>query len=108
VNASARRGLLVAAVLAATTACAGEAGPATGTASATATATGAVTAAAAATAASAATAAPAGIDTPGPLAAGTAAPDFKAAVSDGTTLALSDLKGKPVVLYFYPRDETPG
>jgi len=29
-------------------------------------------------------------------------------VSDGTTLTFSTLRGKPVVVYFYPRDETPG
>ena len=27
---------------------------------------------------------------------------------NGTTLSLSDLKGKPVLLYFYPKDSTPG
>ena len=39
---------------------------------------------------------------------GANAPEFKAAVTDGTTVALKDLKGKNVVLYFYPKDDTPG
>ncbi|AKU94054.1 Thiol peroxidase, Bcp-type [Labilithrix luteola] len=34
-------------------------------------------------------------------------PDFEALSHDGEYLRLSALKGKPVVLYFYPRDETP-
>ena len=41
------------------------------------------------------------------------APDFQAPVvgadyAAGATVRLSDLKGKPVVLYFYPKDDTPG
>jgi peroxiredoxin Q/BCP len=41
------------------------------------------------------------------------APDFTAAVAGGTypsgaTVTLSQLRGKPVVLYFYPKDDTPG
>ncbi|MBM4082788.1 MAG: redoxin domain-containing protein, partial [Planctomycetes bacterium] len=36
------------------------------------------------------------------------APDFTAAGSDGKTHALKDLAGQTVVLYFYPRDNTPG
>lgn len=43
-----------------------------------------------------------------PLAQGTPAPDFTAQAHDGTTVQLSKLQGKPVVLYFYPKDETPG
>ncbi len=39
---------------------------------------------------------------------GDAAPDLKLATDDGNTLALSALKGRPVVLYFYPKDDTPG
>jgi thioredoxin-dependent peroxiredoxin len=35
-------------------------------------------------------------------------PDFEIAASDGTTFQLSQHKGKPLVLYFYPRDNTPG
>src|SRR5262245_24070388 len=41
------------------------------------------------------------------LADGDKAPDFELATSDGP-LKLSKLKGKPVVLYFYPKDDTPG
>ncbi|MEL6886595.1 MAG: peroxiredoxin [Pseudomonadota bacterium] len=36
------------------------------------------------------------------------APDFTLPQTDGTDVTLSDLKGGPVVLYFYPRDDTPG
>jgi thioredoxin-dependent peroxiredoxin len=39
---------------------------------------------------------------------GTEAPDFELASDDGSTVRLSDLRGKPVVLYFYPKDDTPG
>jgi len=39
---------------------------------------------------------------------GKPAPAFDVTASDGTKLKLADLKGKPVVLYFYPKDETPG
>lgn len=39
---------------------------------------------------------------------GDPAPDFELPADDGTTLRLSDLKGRPVVLYFYPKDNTPG
>ena len=39
---------------------------------------------------------------------GDKAPDFTATTTDGTRLSLSDFKGKNVVLYFYPRDDTPG
>ena len=39
---------------------------------------------------------------------GAPAPDFEAQTDDGRTLRLSDLRGKPVVLYFYPKDDTPG
>ena len=42
------------------------------------------------------------------LAVGTEAPDFSAEAHDGTTVKLSALRGQPVVLYFYPKDETPG
>jgi peroxiredoxin Q/BCP len=44
----------------------------------------------------------------GDLAIGAAAPTFKARAHDGTEIDLAALKGKPVVLYFYPKDETPG
>jgi peroxiredoxin Q/BCP len=36
------------------------------------------------------------------------APDFTLASDQGDTVKLSDLRGKPVVLYFYPKDDTPG
>jgi thioredoxin-dependent peroxiredoxin len=39
---------------------------------------------------------------------GDKAPDFTAMTNDGGKVSLSDLKGKPVILYFYPRDDTPG
>ena len=39
---------------------------------------------------------------------GRPAPDFELPSSDGGSLKLSDLRGKTVVLYFYPRDNTPG
>ena len=39
---------------------------------------------------------------------GKPAPDFTTAAQDGTTVHLAAYKGKPIVLYFYPRDETPG
>jgi thioredoxin-dependent peroxiredoxin len=45
---------------------------------------------------------------PTPLAEGSEAPDFTAPAHDGTTVELAKLRGKPVVLYFYPKDETPG
>jgi len=36
------------------------------------------------------------------------APDFTLPDQDGNTVSLSDFKGKKVVLYFYPKDNTPG
>lgn len=39
---------------------------------------------------------------------GERAPGFIATTNTGEQLALADLKGKPVVLYFYPKDDTPG
>jgi peroxiredoxin Q/BCP len=39
---------------------------------------------------------------------GKPAPDFALESDAGERVRLSDLKGKPVVLYFYPRDDTPG
>jgi len=36
------------------------------------------------------------------------APDFTATDQDGKTISLKDYKGKKVVLYFYPKDDTPG
>ena len=42
------------------------------------------------------------------LAVGKKAPEFKLAGSNGEQVALSALRGKTVVLYFYPKDDTPG
>ena len=42
------------------------------------------------------------------LKAGDKAPDFEAIIQDGSTIKLSDYKGKKIVLYFYPKDNTPG
>jgi peroxiredoxin Q/BCP len=39
---------------------------------------------------------------------GKPAPDFTQTAHDGTVVQLSKLRGKPVVVYFYPKDETPG
>jgi len=39
---------------------------------------------------------------------GNFASDFSATTDSGKTLNLSDLRGKPVVLYFYPKDDTSG
>ncbi len=40
--------------------------------------------------------------------AGTTAPDFTLPADDDTPLKLSSLKGRPVVLFFYPKDDTTG
>jgi peroxiredoxin Q/BCP len=42
------------------------------------------------------------------LAAGQKAPHFEALNQDGKTLRLSDFSGRKLVLYFYPKDDTPG
>ncbi len=42
------------------------------------------------------------------LKAGQKAPDFKLTDTDGNTVTLSGLSGRKVVLYFYPKDNTPG
>jgi thioredoxin-dependent peroxiredoxin len=39
---------------------------------------------------------------------GKPAPDFELLSDSGETVKLSDLRGKQVVLYFYPKDDTPG
>jgi thioredoxin-dependent peroxiredoxin len=39
---------------------------------------------------------------------GTLAPDFTAKDENGETVRLRDLRGQKVVLYFYPKDDTPG
>jgi thioredoxin-dependent peroxiredoxin len=42
------------------------------------------------------------------LKSGDKAPPFNLPADDGSTVSLKDLKGKPVVLYFYPKDDTSG
>jgi peroxiredoxin Q/BCP len=39
---------------------------------------------------------------------GNSAPAFKTTNAEGETVALKDLRGQKVVLYFYPKDDTPG
>jgi peroxiredoxin Q/BCP len=39
---------------------------------------------------------------------GKPAPEFELTSDSGETVALASLRGKPVVLYFYPKDDTPG
>ncbi|RXK80784.1 thioredoxin-dependent thiol peroxidase [Filimonas effusa] len=39
---------------------------------------------------------------------GSKAPDFTGVDQNGNTISLHDFKGKKVVLYFYPKDDTPG
>lgn len=39
---------------------------------------------------------------------GTAAPEFELTSDTGESVKLSDFRGRPVVLYFYPKDDTPG
>ena len=40
--------------------------------------------------------------------AGEPAPEFDLAADDGSRVKLSDLRGRKVILYFYPKDDTPG
>src|SRR5512142_3525456 len=42
------------------------------------------------------------------LKVGDPAPDFALPSDQGTTVRLSDFRGRRVVLYFYPKDDTPG
>jgi peroxiredoxin Q/BCP len=42
------------------------------------------------------------------LKAGDKAPDFTAKDQNGKSVSLADFKGKTVILYFYPKDDTPG
>ncbi len=51
---------------------------------------------------------PPGSTNPGEITVGKPPPDFTAKASNGTDIHLAALKGKPVVVYFYPKDETPG
>ena len=39
---------------------------------------------------------------------GSKAPAFTLTSDDGSKVKLADLKGSPIVLYFYPADDTPG
>ena len=39
---------------------------------------------------------------------GDMAPDFSGVIQNGDTIKLSDFRGKKVILYFYPKDNTPG
>jgi peroxiredoxin Q/BCP len=39
---------------------------------------------------------------------GSPAPDFSLVSDSGSLVRLADLRGRPVVLYFYPKDDTPG
>ncbi|NJP12354.1 MAG: peroxiredoxin [Leptolyngbyaceae cyanobacterium RU_5_1] len=43
-----------------------------------------------------------------PLSVGDIAPNFTVKDTNGNTVTLSDYAGQPVVLYFYPKDDTPG
>jgi len=42
------------------------------------------------------------------LKAGDPAPDFEAVTTDGTRVSLADFRGRKLVMYFYPMDDTPG
>lgn len=42
------------------------------------------------------------------VAVGDKAPDFKLLADDGRSVSLKDYRGKKIVLYFYPKDDTPG
>ena len=43
-----------------------------------------------------------------PLRPGDLAPDFEGTTTDGTKVSLKDYRGKKLVMYFYPMDDTPG
>ena len=43
-----------------------------------------------------------------PIEEGKAAPAFTLKNAEGEAVALKDLRGTDVILYFYPRDDTPG
>ena len=42
------------------------------------------------------------------LKVGDKAPDFRLKTDEGTTLCLADFRGRPVVLFFFPKANTPG
>jgi peroxiredoxin Q/BCP len=48
------------------------------------------------------------MEEPLPVEEGRPAPDFTLTSDEGEKITLSSLKGSPVVLYFYPKDDTPG
>jgi peroxiredoxin Q/BCP len=43
-----------------------------------------------------------------PISANQKAPEFSLKDDTGKTVSLSDFRGRPVILYFYPKDDTPG
>lgn len=43
-----------------------------------------------------------------PISSGASAPEFQLLDDEGKSRRLSDFRGKPVILYFYPKDDTPG
>jgi peroxiredoxin Q/BCP len=43
-----------------------------------------------------------------PLKPGDPAPDFEATTTDGTRVSLKGYRGRKLVMYFYPKDDTPG
>lgn len=43
-----------------------------------------------------------------PVKVGDTAPDFTLPSQNGTPVSLNNFRGKPVILYFYPKDDTPG
>ena len=43
-----------------------------------------------------------------PLRAGDPAPDFSGVTTDGKRVSLADYRGRKLVMYFYPKDDTPG
>lgn len=43
-----------------------------------------------------------------PISSGNLAPDFKLLDENGTERSLAEFRGRPIVLYFYPKDDTPG
>ena len=45
---------------------------------------------------------------PTPLRKGDPAPDFSGTLTDGTKVSLKDYRGRKLVMYFYPMDDTPG
>jgi len=47
-------------------------------------------------------------EAPSLLGVGAEVPDVSAVAQDGKTVKLRELKGKPVIVYFYPKDDTPG